>query len=77
VSGVDSLAAYADLITTLEASSLIRSVAVAELAGDRVVLAVNVRGTPDRLRRALATQRKFEPLGDSTDSTKLFFRYRP
>lgn len=77
VSGVNSLAAYADLITTLEASSLIRSVAVSELAGDRVVLAVNVRGTTDRLRRALASQRKFEPLGDSTDSTKLFFRYRP
>ena len=77
VSGVDSLASYADLITTLEASSLIRSVSVTELAGDRVVLALNVRGTTDRLRRALAAQRKFEPLGDSTDSTKLFFRYRP
>jgi len=77
VVGVNSLAAYADLIATLEASSLIRGVAVSELAGDRVVLLVNVRGTPDRLRRALATQRKFEPLAESTDPSKLSLRYRP
>jgi hypothetical protein len=77
VSGVNSLAAYADLISTLEASSLVRTVAVSELAGDRVLLAVSVRGSPDRLRRALATQRKFELLGPSTDPSKLILRYRP
>jgi len=77
VSGVDSLAAYADVIATLEASSLIRSVAVSELAGDRVLLALSVRGSPDRLRRALATQRKFEPVGQSTDPSKILLRYRP
>lgn len=77
VAGVTSLAAYADLIATLEASSLVRGVFVSELAGDRVVLAVNVRGSPDRLRRALATQRKFEPAGDSTEPSTILIRYRP
>ena len=77
ISGVNSLAAYADLIATLEASSLIRGIAVNELAGDRVVLTVNVRGSPDRLRRALATQRRFEPAGDSTEASTILVRYRP
>jgi hypothetical protein len=78
VAGVDSLAAFADVIASLEASSLIRNVSVGELAGDRVVLSLSVRGTPDRLRRALATQRKFQPLEESTaNPSKLFFRYRP
>ncbi len=77
IAGVNSLAAYADLIATLEASSLIRGVFVSELAGDRVVLSVNVRGSPDRLRRALATQRKFEPAGDSTEPSTILIRYRP
>jgi hypothetical protein len=77
VAGVNTLAAYADVMATLEASSLIRNLAVSELAGDRVVLTVNVRGTPDRLRRALATQRKFELQEDSTDPLKLLLRYRP
>jgi hypothetical protein len=76
--GVDSLAAYADLVATLEASSLVRSVAVKELAGERVVLAVSVRGAPDRLRRALAAQRKFQPLDESTaDPSTVLLRYRP
>lgn len=77
VSGVNSLASYADLIATLESSSLVRTVAVSELAGDRVVLALSVRGSLDRLRRALVAQRKFESLGDSTDPTRLLVRYRP
>ncbi len=78
VIGVDSLGSYADLIATLEASSLIRSVAVTELAGDRVTLALSVRGTTERLRRALATQRKFQPLDDTgADSSTLSVRYRP
>lgn len=77
VTGVNTLSSYADLMATLEASSLVRSVAVTELAGDRVVLALSVRGSLDRLRRALVAQRKFESLGDSTDPTKLLVRYRP
>jgi len=78
IAGVDSLAAYADVLASLEASSLIRSVAVSELAGDRAVLTLSVHGTPDRLRRALATQRKFQPLDTSTvDPATLLFRYRP
>ena len=78
VTGVDSLASYADIIATLEVSSLVRSVAVTELAGDRVTLALSVRGTSERLRRALATQRKFQPLDDAgADPSVLLVRYRP
>ncbi len=78
VTGVDSLASYADLMATLEASSLVSSVAVTELAGDRVTLALSVRGAADRLRRALATQRKFQQLDDAgADPAILNVRYRP
>ncbi len=53
VSGIVSVEAYGRLQSVLNNVSLIEQFSITEVSGDRVSLRVDVRGGPERLRRAL------------------------
>jgi uncharacterized protein len=66
VQGIDNLADYAVTLNYLEGMTLVRSVALEQVAGDRVRFQLGVRGDATTLRRALALEDKLVPA--STDA---------
>ena len=76
VAGLGSLDAYAQTLNYLEGLTLVRNVAVEEVAGDTMRFRLTVRGDAVTLRRAIA-------LGDRLAATsaaegdRLSFRYQP
>jgi uncharacterized protein len=75
VSGVDTLAAYAATVKSLGSVDVVRSLEVAEVAGDRVLYRIAVRGDASSYRRALAARRELVPVVDGEG--ELNFQYRP
>jgi hypothetical protein len=61
VQGIDNLADYAVTLNYLEGMTLVRSVAVEQVAGNTVRLQLGVRGDATTLRRALALENKLVP----------------
>ena len=83
VSGIDTLAAYADTLNYLEAMTLVRAVAVEQVSGDTMKFRLAVRGDAETLRRALALDGKLVPSSQSSTADtaqpaeRLRFRYQP
>ena len=87
VSGVDNLNAYAHTINYLSSLLMVRNVSVASLQGDVLSVRLDLRGSPEALRRALAVDQRLvevvapaieatsTPAGNAT--TMLTYRYRP
>jgi uncharacterized protein len=61
VQGIEDLADYAVTLNYLEGMTLVRSVALEQVAGDRVRFQLGVRGDATTLRRALALENKLVP----------------
>lgn len=85
VAGIADLNAYAGTINYLEQMTLVRSVAVEQLQGDRLRLRLAIRGNAETLQRAIALDNRLVPEnavgnGDpALDSAagRLALRYRP
>jgi hypothetical protein len=80
VSGVYSLKAYAQVTDYLESLTLIRTLGVDELAGDRVVYRAEVRGGAARLARAIDLGKRLERTQSAADpalTASLSYRFRP
>ena len=81
VSGIGNLGAYATTLNYLENMTVVRSVALEQVAGDVMHFRLAVRGDAAHLKRALALDNKLVPLttaGDSVSATeRLQFRYQP
>jgi hypothetical protein len=61
IGGLQDVRAYAALTTYLEGLSLVRDVAVRELAGDTVLVELAVRGDLELLRRIFALDSRLAP----------------
>jgi hypothetical protein len=81
VSGIGNLNAYATTLNYLENMTVVRSVAVEQVAGDTIHFRLAVRGDATQLKRALALDNKLVPSMSSTSSDlaaqRLQFRYQP
>ncbi len=81
VSGITGLKAYADTLNYLETLTLVRSVAVDQVAGDTVQFRLTLRGDPVTLRRAIALDQRLTSLAPAdevgTGPAHLSFRYQP
>jgi len=79
VSGIGDLDAYAATLNYLEAMTLVRAVAVEQVAGDTMRFKLAVRGDAATLRRAIALDNRLVPQGDASPvmGDRLAFRYRP
>ena len=82
VSGIDSVEAYGSLQRLLADVSLIESVVITEVAGDRVTYRIDVRGGADRLSRALrfsglVEQDSTTGIGPGQFDNALEFYYNP
>jgi uncharacterized protein len=79
VSGVGNLNAYAATLNYLESLTLVRSVAVQQVARDALRLRLAVRGDAETLRRAIALDNRLlpQPQTDSADEAleRLAFRF--
>lgn len=83
VSGIDGLRAYGTVSQFLESLTLVQSVGVEEVADDRIVFRVALRGEQATLDRAISLGHILEPV-DTTDSdgnrgsgADLSYRFRP
>jgi hypothetical protein len=81
VSGVVDLNAYASTLNYLESMTLVRGVAVEQIAGDTLRFRLAVRGDATTLRRAIALDSRLVPLTEpgpaSSSEAPLSFRYQP
>jgi hypothetical protein len=87
VAGISDLTAYATTTSYLEAMTLVRNVALEQLAGDTLRFRLTIRGTAGDLRRAIALDDRLVPLALTGDTPadpsaaapgdRLAFRYRP
>ncbi|MGH8494556.1 MAG: DUF2066 domain-containing protein [Gammaproteobacteria bacterium] len=83
VSGIDGLRAYGAVSQFLESLTLVQSVGVEEVADDRVVFRVALRGEAETLDRAISLGHILEPVGaDNPDQqtragADLNYRFRP
>jgi hypothetical protein len=79
VGSIGSLPAYAGLLEYLDSLSLVRSVAVEELAGDVVSLSLGLRGDLELLRRIAALDSRLRPpaAGAATEPAAVDFVYQP
>jgi hypothetical protein len=79
VGGLENVRAYAALTTYLEGLSLVRAVAVRELAGDTVLLELAVRGDLELLRRILALDSRLAPAprAESSSAAAPEFLWQP
>jgi hypothetical protein len=78
VSGVSDLNAYAETLNYLEGLTLVRAVAVEEVAGDVMRFKLTVRGNAQTLTRAIALGNRLAQRSESTsDTDRLAFRYLP
>lgn len=80
ISGIGDLDAYAATLNYLESMTLVRAVALEQVAGDTMRFKLAVRGDAATLRRAIALDSKLAPQGDASmqpAGERLAFRYRP
>lgn len=82
ISGIADLNAYAGTLNYLEGLTLVRSVALEQVSGDRMRFKLAIRGDAQTLRRAIALDTRLAPAEagsdpGSTDLQPLAFRYRP
>jgi hypothetical protein len=81
VSGVVDLNAYASTLNYLESMTLVRGVAVEQVAGDTLRFRLAVRGDAATLKRAIALDNRLVPLTGSdlasSGEEHLSFRYQP
>jgi len=81
VSGIGNLSDYATTLNYLENMTVVRSVALEQVAGDTLHFRLAVRGDAAQLKRALALDNKLVPStssGDPVSATeRLQFRYQP
>ena len=78
VAGISDLNAYAATLNYLEGMTLVRSVALEQVAGGNMRFRLAVRGDAATLRRAIALDRRLVPQ-DTADGAadRLAFRYQP
>lgn len=80
VAGIGNLDAYAATLNYLEGMTLVRAVAVEQVAGDTMRFKLAVRGDAATLRRAIALDNKLvsqDDLAAPPTGERLTFRYRP
>lgn len=81
VSGISDLNAYAATLNYLEGMTLVRGVALEQVAGEKMRFRLAVRGDAATLRRAIALDRRLVPAdgpdGASGAADRLAFRYQP
>jgi uncharacterized protein len=82
VSGIHDLSAYATTLNYLEAMTLVRGVALEQVAGDTMRFKLAVRGDATTLRRAIALDHRLVPMTESSATEpgadeRLAFRYQP
>lgn len=76
ISGLGNLEAYAQTLNYLEGLTLVRSVAVEEVAGDTMRFRLTVRGDAATLRRAIALDHRLAATS-APEVDRLSFRYQP
>jgi len=79
VSGITNLDAYASTLNYLESLTLVRAVAVEQVAADTLRLRLAVRGNAQTLQRAIALDDRLIASGASDEGAgaTLAFRYQP
>ncbi|MFC4314874.1 DUF2066 domain-containing protein [Steroidobacter flavus] len=79
VSGIGDLDAYASTLNYLEGMTLVRAVALEQVAGDTMRFKLAVRGDAATLRRAIALDSRLvsQDEGAAPTGERLSFRYRP
>lgn len=79
VSGIGDLDAYASTLNYLEGMTLVRAVALEQVAGDTMRFKLAVRGDAATLRRAIALDSRLVSQDAAAAATgeRLSFRYRP
>ena len=82
ISGIDSVAAYGAVQSFMEGLDVIENLAVDEVRGDSIHYRLRAHGGVERLRQALAANRRLEPVEDPGGGTfapipgELEYRYR-
>ena len=79
VAGISDLNAYAATLNYLEGMTLVRSVALEQVAGEKMRFRLAVRGDAATLRRAIALDHRLVPTdaADGAAADRLAFRYQP
>jgi hypothetical protein len=77
VTGIADLSAYAATLNYLEGMTLVRAVALEQVAGETMRFRLAVRGDAATLRRAIALDRRLVPTDAATAADRLAFRYQP
>ena len=81
VTGISDLNAYAATLNYLESMTLVRGVALEQVAGEKMRFRLAVRGDAATLRRAIALDRRLVPAdgpdGAGGAADRLAFRYQP
>lgn len=81
VGGISNLAAYAATLNYLEGMTLVRGVALEQVAGEKMRFRLAVRGDAATLRRAIALDHRLVPIdapdGSPDAGDRLAFRYQP
>ena len=81
VGGISNLDAYAATLNYLEAMTLVRSVALEQVSGEKMRFRLAVRGDAATLRRAIALDHRLVPIdgpdGSPDAGGRLAFRYQP
>jgi len=81
VGGISNLDAYAATLNYLEAMTLVRSVALEQVSGEKMRFRLAVRGDAATLRRAIALDHRLVPIdapdGSPGTGDRLAFRYQP
>jgi hypothetical protein len=79
VAGIADLNAYAATLNYLEGMTLVRGVALEQVAGEKMRFRLAVRGDAATLRRAIALDHRLVPTdtADGAAADRLAFRYQP
>jgi uncharacterized protein len=79
VAGISDLNAYAATLNYLEGMTLVRGVALEQVAGEKMRFRLAVRGDAATLRRAIALDHRLVPTdtADGAAVDRLAFRYQP
>ena len=79
VAGISDLNAYAATLNYLEGMTLVRGVALEQVAGQKMRFRLAVRGDAATLRRAIALDHRLVPTdtADGAAADRLAFRYQP
>jgi hypothetical protein len=79
VAGISDLSAYAATLNYLEGMTLVRGVALEQVAGEKMRFRLAVRGDAATLRRAIALDHRLVPTdtADGAAADRLAFRYQP